>query len=127
MIDYLRAYPVICDLDRLREDVRLLAVDLLCHCKTELGFELRLTETYRSQERQNALYASGRTKPGAIITKTERSSHTQGRAFDVCVKGQNPFDISLLTKAGEYWMRNGFTWGGVFDFRDFCHFEVRDK
>ncbi|WP_141316419.1 M15 family metallopeptidase, partial [Lysinibacillus sphaericus] len=35
-----------------------------------------VTETYRSQARQNYLYTQGRTRPGKIVTWTLKSNHT---------------------------------------------------
>ena len=48
------------------------------------GLKVRITETYRSQERQNELYAQGRTKPGQIVTWTKNSRHKSRRAWDIC-------------------------------------------
>jgi len=42
-----------------------------------------VSEGYRSQERQNKLYAQGRTAPGNIVTKTLNSRHTRGKAMDI--------------------------------------------
>jgi len=47
------------------------------------GLEFRVTEAFRSQERQDALYAQGRWKPGPIVTWTLFSNHTKREAFDV--------------------------------------------
>ena len=40
------------------------------------GLNVLITETYRSQERQNELYAQGRTTSGNIVTLTLNSRHT---------------------------------------------------
>jgi len=53
----------------------------------EFGHEVRVVETYRSQERQLELYAQGRTAPGPVVTWTQRSAHTEGLAVDVIVDG----------------------------------------
>jgi hypothetical protein len=47
------------------------------------GLEFRVTEAFRSQDRQDALYAQGRWKPGPIVTWTLFSNHTKREAFDV--------------------------------------------
>lgn len=47
------------------------------------GKEFRVLEVYRSQERQNELYAQGRWKPGNIVTWTLYSNHTQRLAADI--------------------------------------------
>jgi peptidoglycan L-alanyl-D-glutamate endopeptidase CwlK len=42
-------------------------------------------EGLRTQARQDALWAQGRTKPGPIVTWTkDASSHGTGRAVDIC-------------------------------------------
>jgi hypothetical protein len=51
--------------------------------QTETGHQVAIAETYRSQGRQNALYAQGRTAAGPVVTWTQNSKHTQGRAVDV--------------------------------------------
>jgi len=55
--------------------------------KTEYGHDVTVVETARSQERQDVLYAQGRTTPGNIVTKTQDSMHTQGEAVDVLIDG----------------------------------------
>ena len=57
-----------------------------------LGHPLIVVETYRTQERQDALYAQGRTKPGAQVTWTKHSMHTDGRAVDLAFSGPEPFN-----------------------------------
>lgn len=42
-----------------------------------------VTEGYRTQERQNTLYAQGRTTPGQVVTQTLKSRHTEGLAADI--------------------------------------------
>lgn len=49
----------------------------------KLNYQFRITEVYRTQERQNQLYAQGRTKPGPIVTWTKDSNHTKRLAADV--------------------------------------------
>lgn len=49
--------------------------------------EVFVTEAYRSQERQDWLYASGRTRPGRVVTWTKNSQHTKGLAIDIAFKG----------------------------------------
>jgi hypothetical protein len=47
------------------------------------GHEWHMMEGYRSQERQAWLYASGRTRPGPIVTKKAHASwHAAGLAAD---------------------------------------------
>lgn len=51
--------------------------------RSETGHDVSVAETYRSQSRQNALYAQGRETPGSVVTWTLNSKHTQGRAVDL--------------------------------------------
>lgn len=54
---------------------------------TEFGMEMQVVEGYRSQSRQDALFAQGRTAPGNVVTWTTNSLHTSGAAADVFVDG----------------------------------------
>lgn len=53
----------------------------------ETGHAVSVEETYRSQARQDALYAQGRDTTGPVVTWTHNSKHTQGRAVDVLLDG----------------------------------------
>lgn len=53
---------------------------------TAEGQDFVVTETFRSQERQDELWAQGRTKPGRKVTWTRKSKHTEGRAFDFAMR-----------------------------------------
>lgn len=66
----------------LAPEVRWAAVCWMKEC-FDLNYEFRITEAYRSQERQNQLYAQGRTKPGPVVTWTKNSNHTKRLAVDV--------------------------------------------
>lgn len=48
-----------------------------------LGLEFEIREAWRTQQRQNQLYAQGRTKKGKIVTWTRNSMHTQRLAMDL--------------------------------------------
>jgi hypothetical protein len=56
-----------------------------CHSQGVMCYPF---ETYRSQERQDELYAQGRTQPGPIITWTLKSRHTQREAVDMAFGGE---------------------------------------
>lgn len=47
------------------------------------GIIFTVTEVYRTQQRQNQLYAQGRTMPGKIVTWTKTSLHTERLAADI--------------------------------------------
>jgi hypothetical protein len=55
--------------------------------ESEFGYKVEVTETYRTQERQDVLYAQGRTEPGQVVTWTRASNHTLGRAADLVIDG----------------------------------------
>ena len=97
-------------------------------CKAE-NLPVLITETYRSQERQNYLYQQGRTRPGNIVTWTKNSRHTSRRAWDICknVKGQEYSDSSFFKKCGEIAKQLGITWGGDWNTPDMPHFEIPEN
>lgn len=86
-----------------------------------------ITETYRSQARQNYLYEQGRTRPGQVVTWTRNSNHTSRRAWDIAVAPpRNLYDISTLSKVGAIAKKLGITWGGYWPASryDAPHFEI---
>lgn len=92
------------------------------------GTPVRIVEGYRSHERQNELYAQGRTTPGNIVTnaKAGESMHNYGVAVDFVFRreGYNASDAQWeeLGKLGE---SLGFSWGGRWQsFVDKPHFEL---
>lgn len=94
-------------------------------CK-ENGLKVRITETYRSQDRQNWLYTQGRTRSGKIVTWTKNSRHTSRRAWDICkdVKGQEYSDSNFFKACGKIAKELDITWGGTWKQADTPHFEV---
>ena len=97
----------------------------LRECEKE-GLPVLITETYRSQARQDYLYAQGRTRTGKVVTWTRTSRHTGRMAWDICknVKGQEYTDAAFFAKCGAIAKRLGITWGGTWDTPDKPHFEV---
>ncbi|MDC6267994.1 M15 family metallopeptidase [Lysinibacillus fusiformis] len=86
-----------------------------------------ITETYRSQARQNYLYEQGRTRPGQKVTWTLKSNHTSRRAWDIAVAPpRNLYDISTLSKVGAIAKKLGIEWGGYWPAGqyDAPHFEI---
>lgn len=49
----------------------------------DLNLPFHVTEAFRSQRRQDELYAQGRTRPGKVVTWTRHSTHTQRIAMDL--------------------------------------------
>jgi len=74
-------------LDKLNPDFRK-KVELFME---EMGDVIFITESWRSQERQNALYAIWRTVPWEPKTRTLNSLHTKGLAIDVAFN--HPYEL----------------------------------
>jgi hypothetical protein len=71
--------------------------------EAEFGHQVRVVETLRTQERQDHLYAQGRTRPGPIVTWTRNSNHLTGRAADVLIDGSynNPAGYARLAQVAQ--------------------------
>lgn len=90
------------------------------------GVSIRLTQTLRTIEEQNELYAQGRTKPGQKVTNAKggKSFHNYGLAFDYCLIKDGKVDWSVCKPLVEEFKRRGWTWGGDFkSIKDNPHFE----
>lgn len=86
-----------------------------------------ITETYRSQARQNYLYEQGRSRPGQKVTWTLKSNHTSRRAWDIAVAPpRNLYDISTLSKVGAIAKKLDIEWGGYWQAGNYDapHFEI---
>lgn len=96
--------------------------------------DIFITETHRSQARQNYLYEQGRTrlvdssgKKLSKVTWTKVSNHTSGRAWDIAVAPpKNLYDLTTLKKVGAIAKKLGITWGGYWPASqyDAPHFEI---
>lgn len=105
--------------------------------------DFTITEGVRTQERQQELYAQGRTKPGPIVTKVDgiikKSNHQPksdgfGHAVDLYpyVNGSvRVNDVENLKKIAEHIKKVAkenninVTWGGDWtSFKDYPHFEI---
>ena len=93
------------------------------------GLKVLITETYRSQERQEYLYAQGRTRAGSIVTWTRNSRHTSRRAWDIAknVKGQEYSDDNFFKACGAIAKKFGIIWGGDWGTPDTPHFEISES
>lgn len=103
----------------------------------------RFTHTLRTFAEQDALYAQGRSKPGAIVTKARggQSYHNYSLAIDIALlldKDQNgtfetaSWDTKIDADGDKQadWMeivgifkRYGWEWGGDWRFKDDPHFQ----
>lgn len=115
-------------IEELTENAQKACNLFMAECKRQ-GLNVLITETYRSQERQDYLYAQGRTRPGNKVTWTKSSRHTSRRAWDICknVKGEEYSDSAFFKKCGEIAKKYGITWGGTWKTPDVPHFEVSEN
>lgn len=116
------------DINELHPVLKDLALKLVERCRQE-GINIKIGETYRSVERQEYLYAQGRTRAGNIVTYargTSMSSYHQWRlAFDVFqnIRGDE-YNLTVLKKVGKIGKELGLEWGGDWtSFRDYPHFQ----
>lgn len=115
-------------LEELTENAQKACNLFLAECKAQ-GLNVLITETYRSQERQDYLYAQGRTRAGKKVTWTKKSRHTSRRAWDICknVKGQEYSDDSFFKACGKIADKFGIDWGGKWSAPDYPHFEIDEN
>lgn len=104
------------------------ATELVAVC-ADAGLNINLTDTFRTKEEQDALYAQGRTAPGEIITncKYPDSLHNWGCAFDFCrnVKGREYDDSDgFFEHVGAIAQGLGLVWGGSFKTPDRPHIQL---
>ncbi|MED4462667.1 M15 family metallopeptidase [Metabacillus fastidiosus] len=81
MTDVTKICRDISQLDKVAQEACNL---FLSECK-KTGIDIFITETYRSQARQDYLYAQGRTRSGQKVTWTRNSRHTSRLAWDIAV------------------------------------------
>jgi peptidoglycan L-alanyl-D-glutamate endopeptidase CwlK len=118
------------NLSDLVPSVQTAAEAALAECAAK-GLDVLVTCTYRSPADQNALYAQGRTAPGAIVTNARagQSMHQYRCALDIvpmrygkCVwNGSDPVwqQIAAVFKA------HGFEWGEDWvSFKEMPHFQI---
>ena len=72
-------------IDKLHPELQMAVNKFLEECKKQ-GLDVCITETLRTHEEQEKLYAKGRTEPGKIVTNCRgyQSPHCWGIAFDFC-------------------------------------------
>ena len=79
------------------------ALTLFLRIAKDKGLNVVVTETYRTQERQDYLYSLGRTTEGSVVTWTKNSRHTKRNAFDIAknVAGHEYDDVEFFRKCAE--------------------------
>lgn len=90
--------------------------ELIEKCE-KAGLIIKITDCVRTKAEQDALYAQGRTKAGAIVTnvKYPNSMHNWGIAADFCRNdGKGAYNDSdgFFTKVGVIAENIGLEWGG---------------
>lgn len=96
------------------------------------GIYVGVAQGFRSYREQEALYAQGRTTPGAVVTNARggQSNHNRGIAVDLFRYTNDGtraiFDIDEPFKQIVTAMKEqGFSWGGDWvTFQDYPHFEL---
>lgn len=126
------------DLASLTDRFRPKVVKLFAILRSRLaksGNYPAVSETWRSRERQQWLYASGRTRPGPIMTEKDgvstKSNHQSGDAIDILIYrighseegplGDRAPEWNLI---GEEGAKLGLRWGGAWG--DKPHLEWRE-
>lgn len=104
-----------------------------------LGIRIAITDGFRSEAEQNALYRKGRSAPGNIVTNAKggQSYHNYGLAIDFAIrtkKGKVLWDTAYdgNRNGKSDWMevvgiakRLGFSWGGDWEsFPDYPHLQM---
>lgn len=105
----------------------------------EKGIEFIVTCTYRNNDDQNALWAQGRTKQGAIVTNCRGGQSAHNMTASDGKPAACAFDIVILTngkpdwnvnnpnwkKAGQIGKSLGLEWAGEWKtFKEFPHFQL---
>jgi peptidoglycan L-alanyl-D-glutamate endopeptidase CwlK len=113
-------------LEDLHPHVAKLCQAFIDACEKQ-GIDVLITSTYRDAESQNALYAQGRTTPGAKVTnaKAGQSWHNWRCAFDFVpiVNGKAQWDdLKLFEKCGQIAESVGLEWAGRWvSFKELAH------
>lgn len=76
------------DIEALAPEFRTRLDRIIDRMRDEFGHDVEVVETVRAPERQEHLYAQGRTAPGPVVTWTTNSAHLTGEAVDVIIDGK---------------------------------------
>jgi peptidoglycan L-alanyl-D-glutamate endopeptidase CwlK len=118
-------------LNILHPEVRQSAIDAYNEsCRiTPVGVHPSITETYRSFERSDALYAQGRTTKGEIVTNAKggQSIHNYYLALDfvILLNGKMNWNVDAnWMKVVSVFKKHGWEWGGDWkSIKDYPHFQ----
>ncbi|WP_100012844.1 M15 family metallopeptidase [Lentibacillus sediminis] len=113
--------------------------NILLEQAADIGIDVVITDGTRSIERQNELYAQGRTADGVIVTHAEggESYHNYGLAIDYALRndeGEIIWDITYdgndngerdWFEVADIAKELGFEWGGDWEsFTDYPHLQM---
>jgi peptidoglycan L-alanyl-D-glutamate endopeptidase CwlK len=103
-------------IEDLTKPVAVLCRQFIAECD-KAGIDVIITSTYRDNESQAALYAQGRTAPGAKVTnaKPGQSFHNWRVAFDFVpiVHGKADYkNLATFKRCGEIAESLGLEWAG---------------
>ncbi len=111
------------DLDLCAPYFKQLVEKAIADCNA-LGYQVRVFEAFRTEERQDWLYAQGRTREGKIVTKARGgwSWHNYGLAQDVAqlINGVWSWDFDPA-KIAQPFLDQGLEW--LYPFES-CHFQM---
>ena len=130
--------PTLERINKLHPKIRKEVTDTILRIQDK-GVELRIVQGLRTFAEQDALYAQGRTKPGAKVTNAiaGKSWHNYGLSFDFCLvhkDGKISWNLSEdLDKDGKSdWLEvietfemTGFESGIHWKFKDAPHLEKK--
>jgi peptidoglycan L-alanyl-D-glutamate endopeptidase CwlK len=107
------------NIDDLKPEVAALCRSFILECDS-IGIDVVITSTYRDEDSQNALYAKGRTVPGARVTNVAGgdSFHNWRVAFDFVpiANGKACWDDpTLWNRCGSIAEKLGLEWGGAWE------------
>lgn len=118
-------------ISKLHPKIRCAVKNFINEVESEMGIKLRVIQGLRTYAEQNALYAQGRTKKGAVVTRAKggQSNHNFGVAIDVAEIKNGTIDwkeqekvLPKIAPIGKKW---GFSWGGDWkSIIDKPHFEM---
>jgi peptidoglycan L-alanyl-D-glutamate endopeptidase CwlK len=114
-------------LSKLKPSVKK-KVQLLLLKAQKAGIDLRIVQSHRDCQRQNELYAQGRTSPGNVVTnaKCGQSAHNYQLAVDVVEykNGKPWWNSTNWEQIGRIGESVGLEWGGRWtSFKDKPHFQ----
>ena len=118
-------------LDDLRPVMRPLVDPWLADCKAQ-GIDVLVTCTLRTNAEQDALYAQGRTTPGAVVTNARagQSAHNYGLALDIVPLINGKADWSgtgpIWDEIANLGQARGLEWLGAPSsrFKESAHFQL---